>query len=167
MSFRLSMCFLANWMPDLESKSLYDFIKIEAVRRLHEIKNVEDMQDMRRTISNFDQNLDALVKIAAIPEGFENMKCKSNLPSLLKNCKGWQDQPENMKKQLEDGVTGRWISLEDMPMMQYNASRLSVIGSCFPCAIYVQDATTVNEPKRLSLLADVSPVQCAGCDNCQ
>ena len=94
-------------MPDLESKSLYDFIKIEAVRRLHEIKNVEDMQDMRRIISNFDQNLDALVKIAAIPEGFENMKCKSNLPALLRNCKGWQNQPENMKKQLEDGVTGR------------------------------------------------------------
>jgi hypothetical protein len=31
----------------------------------------------------------------------------------------------------------------------------------------VQDVTTVNEPKKLLLLADVSPVQCTGCDNCQ
>jgi len=112
------LLFLASWMPDLESKTIYDYVKLEAVRKLHEIKGVEDMQEMRRTISKFDEHLDALVKIAALPEGFEKMECNSALPSLLKDCKGWQNQPDNIKKQLEDGVTGRWISVEDMPMMQ-------------------------------------------------
>jgi hypothetical protein len=112
------LVFLASWMPDLESKSVYDLVKIEAVRRLHEIKDVEDMQQMRKTMNNFDQHLDEFVKIAALPEGFENMKCNSNLPSLLKNCKNWQNQPDNIQKQLEDGVFGHWIKVEDMPMMQ-------------------------------------------------